>query len=1006
MAKWAESILSGVDTFFAWLSSSLKQTTESYCDLETADSATDLVDHDGGLVSMLQVQGVKALVGKEEFDRILLNLQTSLQTTLSRQGQSLQIYFSYNKDAVADEIKEILRPARETAERLQLGLIDLFEERASYLTKYCAHEEMFIVLRTRPSALTREQKKRSLKDKRNLIKEKKIPPFFQSQNIIAAVPDIREAHDSFVRSTVNDLNGMGIVTSLLNVHEAIYHMRMSVDPDFTARKWRPVLPGDKYTIKQPRNLTGDISDILWPPLSRQILPRDAENIDLRTVRIGDKIYSSVFIDLFPKEVQPFNSLFMRALPTHMPWRISFLIEGGGIGSLRLRSAISSVLSWTSAENRLFNDSVNLLHYLNLSTDDAIVRLKVAVSTWAPTTEIRLLRSRNAQLAKAIEGWGSCNVSEVAGDAFAGVVSSMLGVSSTSVASPSVAPLSDVLYMLPFFRPSSPWVRGAILFRSPDGKPWPYQPGSSEQTTWIDLMFARPGSGKSVLSNAINLALCLSAGISRLPRISIIDIGPSSSGLISLLREALPPNQRHLVSYQRLRMTPDFAINPFDSQLGCRFPTPQERSFLVNFLTLLATPVGATRPYDGITDMAGMIVDELYKNLVDDANPNLYTSNVEEIIDGILEEIGFVRDTHTTWWEVTDALFGAGFAHEAMLAQRHAMPVLADAASISRTPAIEDLYGKVTAPTGEPLINAFSRMISSAVREYPIISQTTKFDIGEARIVSLDLDEVAKSGGDAANRQTSVMYMLARYVLGRNFFLTEENVADMSESYRHYHERRISEIREDPKRIVFDEFHRTSKVQAMRDQVVQDMREGRKWGVQIALISQALEDFDDVMIEFATSIFIMDAGPEQAIQKTATVFGLTPTAIHALRTRVHGPREGGATFLAQFATKEGMNTQLLTSTLGPIELWALSTTAVDVNIRNKLYRKLGPNEARRLLGNLFPSGSAAKLVENRLADMRDKQVVIDDQARLSIVDSIVKDILEAYAANPEVKIIAE
>lgn len=1006
MAGWAESLLTGVDTFFAWLSTSLKQTTESYCDIETADSPTDLVDHDGSLVSVLRIKGVKALVGSEEFDRTQLNLQTSLQATMARVGQSIQVHFGYNKDAVGEEIKEILRPARETANRLQLSLTDLFDERASYLTRYCAHEECHLVLRTMPSSLTREQKKRALKDKRTLIKEKKIPPFTQAQNVIAAIPDIREAHDSFVRSTVNDLNTFGIVSEVLEVHDAVYEMRASVDPDFTDLSWRPSLPGDKITIKEPRVITGEISDVLWPPLGRQILPRDAENIDLRTARIGDRIYSSVFIDLFPKDVQQFNALFIRTLPTHIPWRISFLIEGGGIGSLRLRSAISSVLSWTSAENRLFNDAVNLLRYLNLSTDDAIVRLRVAASTWAPAGDIRLLRARTAILAKGIEGWGTCTVSEVAGDAFAGVVSSMLGVSKHSVASPSVAPLSDVLYMLPLFRPSSPWERGAILFRSPDGKPWPYQPGSSEQTTWIDLMFARPGSGKSVLSNAINLALCLSAGIARLPRISIIDIGPSSSGLISLLKEALPPNQRHLAAYHRLRMTPEFAINPFDTQLGCRFPTPQERSFLVNFLTLLATPVGATKPYDGITDMAGMIVDELYKNLVDDANPNLYTPNVEDFIDGILEEIGFVRDTHTTWWEVTDALFVAGFIHEAMLAQRHAMPVLADAASICRTPAIEDLYGKVGAPTGEPIINAFSRMISSAVREYPIISQTTKFDIGDARIVSLDLDEVAKAGGDAANRQTSVMYMLARYVLGRNFFLTEENVSEMSEAYRHFHEQRISEIREDPKRLILDEFHRTSKVQAMREQVIQDMREGRKWGVQIALISQSLDDFDEVMIEFATSIFIMDAGPEQAVQKTAQIFGLSPTAVHALRTRVHGPREGGATFLAQFATKSGMNTQLLTNTLGPIELWALSTTAVDVNIRNKLYRKLGPREARRVLGNLFPSGSAAKLVENRLADMRDRQVVVDEQARTSIVDAIVADILEAYSKNPDVKVLAK
>ncbi len=159
--------------------------------------------------------------------------------------------------------------------------------------------------------------------------------------------------------------------------------------------------------------------------------------------------------------------------------------------------------------------------------------------------LRLLRTRTAELAKAVEGWGSCEVSEVCGDVFAGVASSIMGFSANSVATPSVAPLSDAIYMLPFTRPASAWEYGALLLRSPDGKPWPYQPGSSQQTTWIDLMYARPGSGKSVLSNAINLALCLSGGITRLPRIAIVDIGPSSSGLISLIKEAFAAGNQTL-----------------------------------------------------------------------------------------------------------------------------------------------------------------------------------------------------------------------------------------------------------------------------------------------------------------------------------------------------------------------------------------------------------------------------------------------------------------------------
>ena len=124
-----------------------------------------------------------------------------------------------------------------------------------------------------------------------------------TQNLIAAIPDLREAHDSFVRSVLNDLNMLGIVTNLLEVHEALYEMRHTVDPDFTDRAWKPSLPGDKITIKEMKNMRGDISDIMWPSLSRQLFPRDAENIDLRTARVGDRIYSAVFIDLFPKEIQ-------------------------------------------------------------------------------------------------------------------------------------------------------------------------------------------------------------------------------------------------------------------------------------------------------------------------------------------------------------------------------------------------------------------------------------------------------------------------------------------------------------------------------------------------------------------------------------------------------------------------------------------------------------------------------------------------------------------------------
>lgn len=995
-------LFENIDSLFAWVSTGLKQSTESYCDIETADDVHTLATKDGSLISILELDGITRLLGSEEFSRLHEGITLAFQPNMKRPGHAFQFLFYYDPDMVSDDLEFMLAPAKETADRLQLSLGDLFKERVSYLSKYCGAEKLYLALWTRPALLTMEQYKRSVKDKVKALKDNKIPDFKNAQNILAGVKEIRDQHNSYVNAIIEDFSMLGLNCRMMDVHEAVHAVRLISEPDFTDRDWRPVLPGDKIPFREMSNLSGDISGLLWPSLGKQILPRDAENLDLKTCRIGDRIYSSIFIDLFPQEIKTFSYLFNRVLNSELPWRISFLVESNALGTMRFKALIASILSFASATNKLIADATDMLRYVEVNTDDAVVKLRVSLSTWAPEDNLKLLRLRTAELARAVEGWGTCEVSQVCGDAFAGVTSSMLAVNTNNVATPSVAPLSDVVRMLPFTRPASPWGYGAVLFRTPDGKPWPYQPGSGQQTTWIDLYYARPGSGKSVLSNSINLGLCLAGGIQRLPRIAIIDIGPSSSGLISLLQEALPKDQKHFVAYHRLRMTPDYSVNPFDTQVGSRYPTPQERSFLVNFLTLLATPLGSTKPYDGIGDMAGLVVDELYKNFSDTGTPRIYTQAIEPLIDGILEEIGFIRDEKTTWWEVTDALFMAGFVHEATLAQRYAMPLLPDAASICRSQAIQDLYGQVKTPTGESLIATFGRMISSAVREYSILSRVTSFDIGDARIVSLDLDEVAKSGGDAADRQTAVMYMLARYVLARHFYLTEDNVTDMMPTYQAYHRERISQIREDPKRLIYDEFHRTARSQAIRDQVVIDMREGRKWNVQIALISQSLEDFDSVMVEFATSIFIMDAGPAQAIKRSAEIFGLSETAQYALKTRVHGPREGGATFLAQFSTKHGLNTQLLTSTIGPIELWAFSTTSEDALIRNRLYKRIGPVEARRLLANIFPSGSARSVVEDRLIMLKEKGELVEDLSNLGVIDQIVEEIIHAYEKDSNAK----
>ena len=51
-----DPLLDSIDAVLAWFSTELKQTVESYCDLETADDRDTLVARDGSLISVIRGQ--------------------------------------------------------------------------------------------------------------------------------------------------------------------------------------------------------------------------------------------------------------------------------------------------------------------------------------------------------------------------------------------------------------------------------------------------------------------------------------------------------------------------------------------------------------------------------------------------------------------------------------------------------------------------------------------------------------------------------------------------------------------------------------------------------------------------------------------------------------------------------------------------------------------------------------------------------------------------------------
>ena len=149
-----------------------------------------------------------------------------------------------------------------------------------------------------------------------------------------------------------------------------------------------------------------------------------------------------------------------------------------------------------------------------------------------------------------------------------------------------------------------------------------------------------------------------------------------------------------------------------------------------------------------------------------------------------------------------------------------------------------------------------------------------------------------------------------------------------------------------------------------------------------------------MIDLATGIWILGTAiSDQAVDGICDRFGLTETARNVIRYKLTGPKSIGAPVLFVLGTTDGRYEQHLYNTLGPIELWALSTSSEDVAIRTRLYDRLGAHRARQMLAANFPGGSARGEIKRRIASLAEKGET-KSAALKEVIDQIVEELAEA------------
>jgi intracellular multiplication protein IcmB len=985
-ASFADKMFYGFDNFMRGVSDWFGRTVDHNCMLETCDSDHALSATNGSLVTLFDFGGALSQIGQDDYDQIITGLNTALGSIFNTPGRALQVVYHYDPDQVQDAVEKITHPSLVTARNLHLDLEDLLVDWNSKVSKYCAVERCYLAAWTRPQILTPGDRKRAHKKMQKASGNTPSAPGKQSAGLV--MQDIRHEHAGFVEMLHDSFKSQNLIIKRFNCHQALWHIRTMTCPEYTSRHWKALLPGDPLPKKYADPGEKDYYGLLYPSLSGQLFPREANELDRATIEIGDMIHRPLSLVLPPQNPKPFQSFFRPLAGKSIPYRVSMLIEPDGLGGQSFKSTIASILSFTCSDNKRFKNALEKLQDASLA-GETIVKLRVGFDTWTNkhhANALDKLRSQASILAGSVQAWGTCDVTENIGDPMLGVCATIPGLMDRSPAPASAAPLTDVIKMMPM-RPYAIWADGSFLLRTPDGKIMPYSPLSSQQAAWIEIASAPQGAGKSVTLSAMNLAFILQPGLAQLPWLSCLDIGMASKGLINLLKSSLPPHLRHLVAYHRIRMEARYAINPLDTPLGCRKPLPSHLSFLVNLFSLFATAMDKTAPGEGVPGLARLSIERAYSMCADDAMPKPYSPGIDPLVDALAKDTDVPIDKNTTWWEVVDALFDAGHEHEAGRAQRYAVPLVSDIISAChQSEDIAQLYGA-------DLIRVYTRYLSEAIQAYPILKEPTRFDIGDARVVSLDLEEVAPRGGAAADRQTAVMYMLGRHVVASRFFMMPADVANMPERYREYQLERINLIRKAPKRLCGDEVHRVTRNQSVANQFMDDLetasRESRKRNLSIGLYSQHMDDYPDIIKELATSVIVMGAGTKKTVNALCEDFGFNNALKYAM-ANLGKPGPKGANFVALFKTSQGDVYQTLTNTMSSMAIWAFSSTNEDTAILEALCEKLGVKKALRLLARHWPGGSLKSEVERRKLIYEENGL---DQKQKDVQSALVDELLE-------------
>lgn len=1004
MTNIVDRIFDGVEDLYDGIRGWSKADHTQYFPIACPHDDNVLALYNGSLMSVIRVNGYMGQYFPEQFKALRAEWMTFIRNSTSAKsssGSDLFWFYEFDPDGMKDEIMESRQPMIDAGKRRGLSSEDVLREEAGVYGSICARERQYILLVTHIDSLPKADQATALAERVRDIKTS--AKGRNGMSLKAGVRALEVLHEQQVNKLKMFMSSDHSRYSFerLDSYTALKEMRFSLLPDGTGPGWKALLkPKDvrtrateevKQSFKDSQKSTGKPNDWTFklpPKLSHQML-EDAVDLGKYAV-MGDRIYAPMYISELATNPAHLESFLETCYTRRLPVRLAYSLTTNSSQANYWNRLFASVFSFASQSNRQISKADQALSEYTES-GGSVLGYGLAATTWSKLNvtyskdgearyNIDQLQSRARDVETLLQQWGGQQVDTMYGCSIEATMSATAGYAIPPICPKAPQTELDIITQLPIMRPASLWnPKLSMWFRTSDGVLMPYQPMSKKQNAMLTVITGGMGYGKS---NCISEHIFYFANhplAREMPYIRGIDFGSSSSGVIDMIRDSLPPDRKHEALFLEFTNNGTIVKNQLDTRLCLRAPLEDHKQYLLSFLSIICNELLEDAGVANVMNVLKVVIEMAYSA----KDPNERQSqplifeplSADPRVVAALDRIEYELTPNTYYWDIVDALAEYGVKNKnesiifaARIAQRYAVPVFSDLVLV-----VDSLSQRFAGMKyrDQDLTSAIAVCLSSANGLFPCLRGITTMDITESRVCVFDMTTVFGRGTTTFNDwERTVFFSVAMRLLTEDLFVNMKFTGPEITRYQKqlglsplmvkYHLAYLESQDQVDKLFWADEVHRLGKVAGALSVIDGMGFEGRKYQVGILLGTQIPEHLPPELVRLASTIFTFGVSQDmESANKVQKLLNLNDDQRDAIYSITRPTATKGAMVFAQFKTSDGVQNLLLHFQMGGIKRWAYATEPDERALRGILYRDgKSASWARATLAKHVPDSEAA------------------------------------------------